>query len=345
MKPNKKYILLIIAVVFICFFIIVKNDREVWIGDYKYDIFLNNFKLSVYVVEYKGGEEIVKIPSNIGPFKVDYVKDGVYEGNNKIKKVVIGKESAENVSFRECENLEKVVYEDGVKICKNDFSHCVRLTKIEMNESMEEVDLRLRKCINLKKILIPNRVKTISLECRDCESLESLKFPEDIEKIDYLNIEKCTALLDLLFPSTLQEIDLFICEGTPFVEQHKDDKYYIVGDGCLIISNGANGIVPLGVKNSSNLVKQSDNMVYYPDSLKIFDYSDVDYNTHCFGAEEFEKINIDSKCTIVAPEGSPMAKYCQENGLNYRPSTPEEEATRKQKTEAAASEITYQDNN
>ena len=47
--------------------------------------------------------------------------------------------------------------------------------------------------------------------------------------------------------------------------------------------------------------------------------------------------------TGIAPAGSPMAKYCEENNINFKAMTEEEEAIWREKTEAAASEITYQD--
>ena len=47
--------------------------------------------------------------------------------------------------------------------------------------------------------------------------------------------------------------------------------------------------------------------------------------------------------TVVAPENSPIAKYCQENGANFRPITEEEDAVRREKTEAAAADLVYQD--
>ncbi len=49
------------------------------------------------------------------------------------------------------------------------------------------------------------------------------------------------------------------------------------------------------------------------------------------------------KGTIVAPANSYIEQYCKENGYNFRVMTDEEEAEWREKTEAAASEITYQD--
>ena len=45
----------------------------------------------------------------------------------------------------------------------------------------------------------------------------------------------------------------------------------------------------------------------------------------------------------MAPAGSYVEEYCKENNLKFRPMTEEEEKEWREKTEVAASEITYQE--
>ncbi|SDB57008.1 Leucine rich repeat-containing protein [Pseudobutyrivibrio sp. YE44] len=345
MQVKKKPIILVLMVtLFVILILAYVNNNSFWVGDYKYLFHVFKPESRVGIVEYRGGEN-VEIPDKLGILDIDYISREVFDENSDIKKITIKNNNVDLIEFFHCVNLETVVIGEGVENCYYDFSVCTNLHNINICDGVKSIDFWLDDCENIESLDIPDTVQNIQLHCDGCKKLKSVNLPVSIDRIHSMVFSDCTSLEEVKFPKTVKEIDLLILWGTPFEEKHKNDKYYVAGDGCLIFNYANPGVVPNGVKNSCNEVGQDDHYIYYPDSLKIFDYSDVDYNTHCFGAEEFEKINIDSKCTIIAPEGSPMAKYCQENGLNYRPSTPEEEATRKQKTEAAASEITYQDNN
>jgi hypothetical protein len=68
-----------------------------------------------------------------------------------------------------------------------------------------------------------------------------------------------------------------------------------------------------------------------------------------FGNGKIENLDLNYnrtgiKGTIVAPANSFMERYCKENGYdNFRVMTADEEKEWRDKTEAAVSEITYQE--
>ena len=66
------------------------------------------------------------------------------------------------------------------------------------------------------------------------------------------------------------------------------------------------------------------------------------------GDGEIERLELNClsegiKGTIVAPANSYVEHYCEENGYRFRVMTEEEETEWREKTETAASEITYQE--
>ena len=103
-------------------------------------------------------------------------------------------------------------------------------------------------------------------------------------------------------------------------------------------------MIPDGVKydcTTKRMVKQRD--FFCPDSLSSASFNIYSSATVYMGTEEFQDIKIEGAGTVVAPENSPIAKYCKENGINFRPITEEEDAIRRQKTEAAAADVVYQE--
>ena len=114
-------------------------------------------------------------------------------------------------------------------------------------------------------------------------------------------------------------------------------------------------VIPQGTKcfdDSVYTTESSKNIdqrnIYIPESVTILDIQTYDYDTVYFGNEELEFLDLNCrldgiKGTIVAPANSYMEQFFKENGYNFRVMTDAEEKEWRQKTEAAASEITYQE--
>ena len=84
--------------------------------------------------------------------------------------------------------------------------------------------------------------------------------------------------------------------------------------------------------------------MYIPESMIELNVKILEKCEAYFGTNEIkglDKCTIDG--TVVAPEGSYMQKYFKDNGIKFRAMTEEEETIWREKTEAAATEITYQD--
>jgi hypothetical protein len=187
----------------------------------------------------------------------------------------------------------------------------------------------------------------------NCDNLEEVIIPEGVVELRGC-FNRCSSLGDVKLPSTLKIAKCYDFEDTLFYELHKEDKYYVVGDGVLLFFNGdKNGdiVIPNGVKyyNGSLYTDDEETLrkIYIPDTMKALDVWIYDGDTYYFGAEEFESLELNDlnsgpKGTIVAPANSYMEQYCKENGYNFRVMTEEEEKTWRELTEAAASEITYQ---
>jgi hypothetical protein len=128
----------------------------------------------------------------------------------------------------------------------------------------------------------------------------------------------------------------------------------VVGDSVLLFFNGdynQDVVIPQGVKCFDGFILKDDTVsrnVYIPDTISILLTQVSEGDTFYFGNEEINSIDLNGMSygvngTIVAPVGSYMEQYCKENGYNFRAMTEEEEKEWREKTEAAASEITYQE--
>ena len=313
MKSKKRILVVIVLlIIFIGVLVFAINKiaiRRVWIGDYNCDIYLKLRKVDLF--GYRGTEEEIHIPEKIGPFEVCYL-GRTYSGNEYVKRFYIPKKQYENdVMAKDCKNLEEVICEDGLVELNYDFGNCKKLRYVELPDSLEVIIFRA---------------------FEGCSSLEDIKIPKN---------------------GKLIEIGANAFNKTAFEQKHKNEKYYAAGDNILIFNNVQTDeemVIPQGIKRDCGrinyTVEKAD--VYCPDSLLVADYIIEPDATLYLGGEDFQEIKIkgdemNGTGTVVAPENSPIAKYCKENGINFRPITEEEDAIRRQKTEAAAADVVYQE--
>ena len=131
MKNNKsiKRIIPLFLVISVVTILIVLSKKSIWIGDYKCEINLIN--RSVIVEGYRGADEDYDMPLKVGIFDVEFFRPEVFDYNENIKSVFVPKEIKKYVDFCECNNLEKVVFEDGRKT--------IELTDIACNPKLSTV--------------------------------------------------------------------------------------------------------------------------------------------------------------------------------------------------------------
>ena len=315
MKKRPEIIVWCVTAIIVIFMVVVVgllsyfSSSERWVGDYK--IRFVDFPITVSISDYRGDGN-VELPSHIGPFKVVNISDSIFEENPKITSVYI----PEDLS------LDKPI---------NIYS-CPNLVTIEFAEGTTVIDTYVDDCDNLKELVIPEGVEEIRSTFWWCSSLDIIEFP-----------------------STLKKADIRCFEGSKFLKMHENDKYLMVGDSVLFYFGACNKdiIIPKGTKCISDSFYTNDKVdhrnIYIPDSLNFLDIQVCEYDTVFFGNGKIENLDLNYnrtgiKGTIVAPANSYMERYCKENGYdNFRVMTAEEEKEWRDKTEAAASEITYQE--
>lgn len=307
---TKRKILIILSIV-VCILTIVFGLKKImhmtcWVGDYRCRF--NMPKQEVYIVDYRGDGDVV-LPKKILFCDVIGYKSEVFKEDENIKTVFISNNPQDDIStiFHGCNNLTKVTYEEGTKVSYDYYF-------------------------------------------AGCGKLNTVNFPEGIEYLYGDGAFAGTNISDVYIPSSVKHMDSFF-SNTPFAEKHKDDKYYVAGEGVLVFYNGPQDeiVIPKGVtcvgEGVLDIYNRADNAsIYMSDSVKTMDLILRDDDTLYLGNGEYDLGYIKTyHGTIVAPEGSYMEQFCKENNLNFRVMTEEEEATWREKTEAAASEIVYQD--
>ncbi|MBE5904762.1 MAG: hypothetical protein E7275_10825 [Pseudobutyrivibrio sp.] len=306
----KKRLLLVAIVLLAALIVLVRciykriTNEGMWIGDYKYQY--DTDAEQMWIVSCRG-TVYVDFPTKFLIFDVS-VNDLIFHSNNDIEKLVIPKDADYNFTIQYCNSLREVVYEEGT----------------------QDIKLVPKRCDNLETVVVPDTVTIIPKAfCCQCRALKNFKIPDNVVSING----------EAFYDSGL-ELD------------HMDDKYFVVGDQILLFYHGDcdSIVVPYGIKRvnwftfhcENNLENQE---IYFSESIEDLGKMSIRENvTAYFGPENITGLSPESvKGTIVAPAGSYMEQFCKENNLNFRVMTEEEEATWREKTEAAASEIVYQD--
>ena len=135
-------------------------------------------------------------------------------------------------SFYDCTALTEVNIPGSVKeINSSDFSRCLGLTTVILNEGTENVNFS--SCDQLANINFPSTVKKISFS--HCPSLKTVTLPEGVTRIS--SFEGCTGLKQINIPSTVTYIGGFkACDSLETViiadiaswcaAHHYDATYY-----------------------------------------------------------------------------------------------------------------------
>ena len=309
----KKTILVISVIILIVLssvilFFLSKNGI---ISDYKYTLNRGPFKFTITLTEYVGDKEEVRIPGRIGLLRVAFIEPEVFNDNADITHIYVSK----NVNM------------EGTLFCRR----MPNLVYVEFEEGLETVSAWFVNSKNLKEIKLPQSVEDVVLELEGCDQIKGIDYPKNVKRINAPGID-----------------------GTPFKNKIKSYKYYVIGSNVLLSYNGSENeiVIPQGIKVLPAFVIPDDSetvisAIYMPESLTYMALPEIaNENTMLYvGSNELEVYCTWRKYagTIVAPAGSPMEMYCKENDIKFRPMTDEEEKIWREKTEAAASEITYQE--
>lgn len=145
---------------------------------------------------------------------VEDVGDSAFEGCTELKDLTIQGPVTEKMGkslFKDCGNLETVVFEDNVKqIDETLFMNCVNLESLEIMGDIELIDESVFEGHEkLKTVKFGGNVDEIGNNAfKDCVSLETIEFAEDkdVEVIGESAFEGCTSLTAIIIPGSLKEI-------------------------------------------------------------------------------------------------------------------------------------------
>ena len=114
-----------------------------------------------------------------------------FSGCKSLKEVSIPNiNKLSSFAFFNCESLEKVTFQEGVKtIGMSAFSNCVSLKSIDLPEGLETIEgIAFLNCKNLERVNIPSSTKVIGKSAFNlCDSLTSLHIPETVESMETIS--------------------------------------------------------------------------------------------------------------------------------------------------------------
>ena len=144
---------------------------------------LSDGTLSVSFFDEEEPQETIEIPEEIDGKKVSEIGDSLFEGNEKVKKVVL----PESV---------KTILPDA-------FRFATSLEELEINGAVESVGVyAIYGCRELKTLRFPEGLKTLSnVAIASCEKLTDVYLPSIVESVESDNFTLCADPLTIHVPA------------------------------------------------------------------------------------------------------------------------------------------------
>lgn len=107
-----------------------------------------------------------------------------------------------NGAFKNCTNLEEIIFHNCEKIGGYAFSQCNSLQKITLPKNLKHVGSNaFYQCGQLVGIILPNEVETIGDHAFDhCDNLSSVQFPPSLKRIEAYAFYYCNSLSSINLP-------------------------------------------------------------------------------------------------------------------------------------------------
>ena len=140
--------------------------------------------------------------------------DNTLANCDNLKKIVFedGVEELPDVLLKAVkENVEEIVVPQTVKTIKpKQFKGFERLTTVELPDNMEEIgEEAFSECKKLKRINLPQKLRKISREVfSKCHALEELEIPDSVEEFENYAFEECESLSGIKIPETVTKIGM-----------------------------------------------------------------------------------------------------------------------------------------
>jgi hypothetical protein len=160
--------------------------------------------VNVYIPATYNGKDVVGIS--------DYNEQTapVFEENEKIEKVVIGKnvKTIGKDAFC-CSSLKEITLPDGLTTIDDDaFSYCSNLKEVTLPNSLTTIgDNAFDSCTSLKEISIPDSVTSIGIEAFEgCSELRKVKLSNSLTEISENMFVWCYRLYEITIPDSVTTI-------------------------------------------------------------------------------------------------------------------------------------------
>ena len=129
--------------------------------------------------------------------------------------------------FTACENLTKVVFEDGiVEIPEFMLNGASSVKEITIPDSVTTIgNSAFKKLDQLENITLPKNLTTIKKNAfYECSSISSVTFPETLTTLGSNSFHACKYLTEVTLPKSLTTIDTDVYDQSPFVACEKLEK-------------------------------------------------------------------------------------------------------------------------
>lgn len=105
-------------------------------------------------------------------------------------------------AFRNCTNLEDIIFHNCEKIGGYAFNQCTSLQEITLSKNLKHVgSYAFSQCNQLKDIILPSEVETISYHAFEyCNNLASIQFPPSLKRIESYAFSGCGNLSSINLP-------------------------------------------------------------------------------------------------------------------------------------------------
>ena len=215
-KRLMKNLMLVLAVVMLCFAVGVTASAENW-GDYEYIVLDDG---TVEISQYMGNESKVEIPSEIDGMSVSSIGER---------------------AFFDCHSFTELIIADTVKTIGNhSFGRCLRMENVTIPVSVTYISKSaFVGCASLKQLSIPGNVKVMNeYAFSTCFGLTEVTIDVGTEAIGY----GAFSILPFLEKITVKsmDVDLFeesLCSNASTVEGISRDDFVDLAVQCMITND------------------------------------------------------------------------------------------------------------
>lgn len=119
-------------------------------------------------------------------------------------------------AFRNCTNLEEIIFHNCEKIGGYAFNQCTSLQEITLSKNLKHVgSYAFSQCNQLKDIILPSEVETISYHAFEDCNLASIQFPPSLKRIESYAFSGCGNLSSINLPglTSISNYTFFGCSN------------------------------------------------------------------------------------------------------------------------------------